>query len=132
MEQTILARHDLYEATVRHNAADSTLVDLTHLGDSHDSLDLGDSCVDAFLVRSRNLNLANTLCLIDGDGGTGILLHLLDDLTARADDSTDELLRNIKGHNTGNLRLQLGTRLGDGVGEALQDVLTTCLAYQWS
>ncbi len=107
MEQTILARHDLYEATVRHDAADSTLVDFTHLGDSHDSLDLGNSCVDAFLVRSRNLNLANTLCLIDGDGGTGILLHLLDDLSARANDGTDELLRNGEGNDAGHLRLQL-------------------------
>ncbi len=132
MEQTILTRHDLNEATVRHDATNGSLIDLTYLGDSHDSLDLGDSSIDAFLVRSRNLNLTNTLCLIDCDSSTSILLHLLDNLATRADDSTDELLRNIELNNTGNLRFHLCTRLCDGVGEALQDVLTTSLGLHKS
>ena len=94
VEQTVLARHELYEAAVRHDAANGTLVDLTDLRDGNDSLDLGDSGIDALLVRTADLNLANTVFLVDSDGSTGVFLHLLDDLSARANDSTNELLRN--------------------------------------
>jgi hypothetical protein len=46
VEQTILARHELYETAVRHDAANGTLVNLANLRDSDDSTDLGDSSVD--------------------------------------------------------------------------------------
>ena len=127
MEQTVLARHELYEAAVRHDAADRTLVDLTNLRDGDDSLDLGDSGVDDLLVRTADLNLTNSVFLIDGDDGTSILLHLLDDLSTRTNHRTNELLRNLEGLDTWYLWLQLRTWLGDGVCDALQDVLTTSL-----
>ena len=90
MKQTVLARHNLYEAAVRHNRADGTLVDLTHLRDGYDSLDLGNSSVNAGLIGSADLYVTHTVGFVDGDGGTGILLHLLDDLSARANDGTDK------------------------------------------
>ena len=132
MEQTILARHDLYEAAVRHDAANHTIVNLTYLGDSHDSLDLSQGCVDALLIGTRYLYLTNTVGFVDSDSGLGVFLHLLDNLTARADDSTDELLRNLDLDDTGNLRLELGTGLSDSIGETLQDVLTTSLCLHQS
>ena len=71
--------------------------------------------------------MTHAIGLVDSNDGTCILLHLLDNLSARANNGTDELLRNIEGHDAGNLRFELCARLGDGVGEALQDVLTTGL-----
>ena len=128
MQQTVLARHELYKAAVRHDAANGTLVNLANLRDSNDSLDLSNSGVDALLVRTADLNLANAILFIDSDGSTGILLHLLDNLSARANDSTNELLRNFEGLNTRNLRFQLGTWLSDSISDALQDMLTTSLS----
>ena len=46
VEQTILTRENLYEATVRHDRANSTLVNLTNLRNSYDSLNLSQSCID--------------------------------------------------------------------------------------
>ena len=128
MQQTILARHKLYEASVRHNATNGTLVNLTNLRNGNDSLDLSDSGINALLVRTADLNLTNTVFLVNGDSSTGILLHLLDNLTTRANDSTNELLRNLKGNNTWNMWLQLRTWLSNGIGDALQDVLTSSLS----
>ena len=83
VEQAFLARQNLYKATIRHDALHRTVVDLTDLRHSHDSLDLGQRSVDAVLVRSRNLHLAHTVGLVDGDGSARVFLHLLDDLSAR-------------------------------------------------
>ena len=71
--------------------------------------------------------MTHAIGLVDSNDGTCILLHLLDNLSARANNGTDELLRNIEGHDAGNLRFELCARLGDSVGKALQDVLTTSL-----
>ena len=60
VKQTVLARHNLYEAAVRHDAADCSLVDLAHLGDGHDGLDLGDSSIDAGLASMLALSGALT------------------------------------------------------------------------
>ena len=128
VEQTVLARHELYEAAVRHDAANSTLVNLTNLGDGNDSLDLSQCGIDALLVRSANLYLTNAINLVDSDSSTGILLHLLDNLTTRANDSTNELLRNLNLNDARNLRLQLSAWLSDSISNALQDVLTTSLS----
>ena len=132
MQQTVLARHNLYETSIRHDRANYTVVDLTNLRDCNDSLDLADCSIDAILVRSRYLNLTYTVNLVDSDGSASILLHLLDDLTTRANNSTDELLRNLELYDTWNLWLHLCTWLSDCVGEALQDVLTTSLSLHQS
>ena len=128
MQQTVLARHELYEATIRHNTANGTLVNLTYLRNSNDSLDLSNSSVDALLVRTTDLNLTNAILFIDSDGGAGIFLHLLDNLTTRANNSTDELLRNLEGLDAWYVWFQLRTWLSNSIGDALQDVLTTSLS----
>ena len=51
VEQTILARQNLNEATVRHYRADSTLVNLTNFRYGYDTLNLCHCCIDALLVR---------------------------------------------------------------------------------
>ena len=111
MQQTFLARENLHEATVRHDALDNTVVDLTNLRDSHDSLDLSQGCVDALLVWSADLHVTDTVAFVDSDGSASLFLHLLDNLSTRANDSTDELLGDVEGLDTRYLRLQLLTRL---------------------
>ncbi len=132
MEQTILTRENLYEATVRHDRTNSTLVNLTNLRNSYDSLDLSQSSIDRILVRSRYLYVTLTISLLDSDSSTSILLHLLDNLTTRADNSTDELLRNIECYDTWNLWLHLSTWLRDSLHHAVEDVLTTSLSLHQS
>ena len=100
VEQTVLARENLYEASVRHDRAYCSVINLTNLRDGNDGLDLAKGCVDAFLVGSTNLHLANSVNLVDGDGGTCVLLHLLDNLSTRTDNSTDELLRYLNLYDT--------------------------------
>ena len=65
-----------------------------------------------------------TIDEIDG-GGPRVFLHLLDNLSARANDSANELLGNIELLDARNLRLQFRTRLSNSVGDAVQNVLTT-------
>ena len=66
--------------------------------------------------------------LVDGDDRAGIFLHLLYDFSARADDSTDELLRDVERHDARHVRLEFWTRLSDGVGDAVEDMLTPSLS----
>ena len=127
MEQTILTWENLNETSVRHNRTNCTLVNLTNLWDCYDTLDLRESSIDRLLVWSRNLYLTYTVNLVDCDSSTCLLLHLLDNLTARTDNSTDELLRNLNLNDTWNLWLKLLTWLSDCVGDTSEDVLTTSL-----
>ena len=127
MEQTILARKYLYEAAVRHDAAHCSVIYLANLWDCHDGTNLCQGTVDALLVRTANLYLANAFNLIDGDGGTGVLLHLLDNLSARTDNCTDKLFWNLNLYDAWNLWLQLWARLCYGLDELAEDVLTTSL-----
>ena len=132
MEQTILARHDLHEATIRHHRTDSSVVNLANLRNGNDSADLADGLVDAILVRSTYLNLTHAVGLVDGYRSTRLLLNLLDNLSARADYGSDELLRNIECLDAWHLWLQFGTWLSDSVGELAQDVLATFLGLHKS
>ena len=70
--------------------------------------------------------------LLDSDCRTSILLHLLDNLTTRADNSTDELLRDIECYDTWNLWLHLSTWLRDCLHHAVEDMLTTSLSLHQS
>ncbi len=128
MQQTVLAGKNLNEATVRHDGTHGSLVNLTHFGYCHDSLDLAESSVDAVLVGRTNLHFAHTVNLVDGDGSTGVFLHLLDDLTARAYHSTDKLLRYLYLHDARHLRLHVLARCADGVSEFAEDVFASGLS----
>ena len=77
MEETFLRRHELYEATIRHDANDLSVVHFAYFGDSYDSTNLSHCSVDAVLVRSRNLNLTYAIHFFDGDGSTRFLLAYL-------------------------------------------------------
>ena len=68
VEQTLLARHNLYEAAVRHDALHNAVVHLAHLRDGHDGTNLLDGSVDRLLVGSAHLHVAYAISLIDGDG----------------------------------------------------------------
>ncbi len=127
VHESLLARQDLNETAVRHDALDGAVINLTYLRNGHDSLDLCHCSVDGALVRGGDLNLAHAICLLDVDCRAGILLHLLDDLSARSDYSADELLRNGDHLNARNLWLEVGPWLAYGVGQAVEDVLSAGL-----
>ncbi len=127
VEQTFLTRQNLDEAAVRHDALHHTVVHLTHLGQGDDALDLGDGSVDALLVRSRHLHMTHTVGLVDGDGSASVFLHLLDNLSARANDGTDEFLGDVESLDAGHLRLQLLARLADGLHHLAHNMLTASL-----
>ena len=127
MEQTFLRGHEFYEATIRHDADNFGIVYFTHFGDSNDSANLSHCSVDAVLVRSRNLNLTYAVCFFDGDGSTSFFLHTLDNLTTRANDSTNEFLRNVEGFDTRYVRLVVFTWVIHSLHHLTEDVFTTSL-----
>lgn len=132
VEQAFLARKDLDEATVRHDALYHAIVNLANLRQGHDALDFCHCRVDALLVRSRNLHVTDTVGLVDGDSGTCVLLHLLDNLAAGANDGSDELLRNVECLNAWHLRLELLAWLRDGLHHLAHDVLAAGLSLHES
>ena len=52
MEQSVLTRHNLHEASVRHHRTNGSFVDLAHFGNSYDGANLADGGIDALLVGS--------------------------------------------------------------------------------
>ena len=127
MKQTVLARHELYEASVRHDAAYSSLVYLSHFRDCYDGLYLSDCCIDGCLVGTAHLNLAYAILFFYGDGGAGLFLHALDNLSARANHSTDELLGYSHLLDAWYVGLQVCTRLVQCLHHLAQDMLSACL-----
>ena len=125
MKQTVATRHEFHECTVRHHAANHTVIHLTNFGHSHDRLDFTQSCVYHVLICATHLYDTYAVCLLDGNDSTGFLLNTLDNLSARADDSTDELFRYRNLNDTRNVRLQLGTRSRHTFGQLAQDVFTS-------
>src|SRR5574344_736440 len=109
VEQSVLAGHDFNEATIGHDGAHDTVVHLANFRDGHDGTDFGNGSIDRLRVGIADLHLAHAVGLVDGDGGTGILLHLLDAFSARADNGTNEFLRNVKCFDAGHLGLHLCT-----------------------
>ena len=127
MEQAFLARHELYKAAVRHDADNLGVVNLAHFGYGHDGTYLGHGSIDALLVGARHLDFAYAVFLLDGDGGTSVLLHALNNLSARANNGTDKLFGNFEGFDAGNVGFEFGTWCGHGFENLAQDVLTCLL-----
>ena len=94
MQQAILTRQDLYEGSESNNRTNLTVVNLANLRDRYDTLDSSQGCIQSILVLTEDINITFIILFGDGNGCTGLFLDLLDHLTARADHSTDELLRN--------------------------------------
>lgn len=103
------------------------MVNLTYLRNSNDSLDLSQSSLDGIATRSRNLHLTHAILFIDGDDSLSIFLHLLDHLTTRTDDSTDELLRNDDLLDAWYMWLEFWTWFRNSLHHLAHDVLTTSL-----
>ena len=132
MQQTIPARHELYEAAIRHYATYNALIHVTYLGNSHDSLDLAHCSINNILAAAGNLNLAYTINLVDCDSSTCLLLHTLDDLAARTYYSTDKLLRNYHLLYTWYMRFQFRTRSIQSLQHLSQNMLTASLCLHQS
>src|SRR5574344_840085 len=130
MKESVLTRHNLYEAAIRHDGAYSSLIDLANFRHSHDGTDLSKSSVDGSLVRTAHLYLAHTAVFIDGNGSASLFLHSLDNLSTRADDSTDKLFRNGECLDTWNLRFHLSTWLSDGISNLSEDIFAAGLCLQ--
>ena len=92
VEETILTREEFYEATIRHDRRDLTLIDFAYFRHSDDTLDQADSRVDSVLIGCTDLDDTHCIDFLDADSGTALFLHTLDDLTTRTDDGTDEFL----------------------------------------
>ena len=114
VEQTFLARHELNEAAVGHDADHFCVINLAHFGDGNNGANLGNSSVDAFLVGTAHLNLAYAVFFINRDGGAGFFLHALNDFTAGANDRTNEFLGNLEGFDAGHMGFEFGTGCGHG------------------
>ena len=132
MQQTFLTRHKLHEATVRHEALDGSLINLANLGQSHDSFDLGYSGVHRLFVVRCHLYLATALVLVDADYGTGLSLNTLDDLSARANNGTDQVFRDIEACDTRSMRLDVGTRCGHCLQYLIKNVHTRLVCLRES
>src|SRR3712207_294712 len=74
--------------------------------------------------------MALSVGLIDSDSGASVFLHLLNNLATRADNGTDELLRNIECNDARYLWLHLGTWLREGLHHLSHDMLTPCLGLK--
>ena len=73
-----------------------------------------------------------TVGLVNGDSGTRIFLHLLDNLSARANNCANKLFGNVKTYDAWNLRFHLLARLRDGLHHLIHDMFTTCLGLHKS
>ena len=126
MEQAVAASHELYKCAVGHYAAHLTCVYLAHLGNSYNSANLGESAVDSLLAGTCDFYLTYTVNLVNSDGSTSLLLNTLDNLSTRADNSTDELLRYGDRYDAGGMGFEVLAGFGDALSDLAEDV-ETCI-----
>ena len=74
------------------------------------------------------MNLTYAVFFFDGDGSSSFFLHTLDNLTTRANDSTNEFLRNVEGFDTRYVRLVVFTWVIHSLHHLTEDVFTTSLS----
>ena len=74
------------------------------------------------------MNLALAIHFVDGNGCARIFLHLLNNLSAWANNGTDKLFGNFDLHDAWNLGFKFGTWLCNGFGKLTKDVLAACLS----
>ena len=122
MQQTFLTRHELYETTVRHEALNHRVILLAYFRQSHNSFDLRDRCLHRLAVVACYLNLTALLVFVNRDDSAGLSLDALDNLSARANNSTDHILRNIEAYNARSVRLQISTRFRHALKDLTEDI----------
>ena len=125
VKQSFFAWKNLNKTAIRHNALDYTIVNFANFGKSNNAFNLSHCSINAILIWSRNLYMTLTISLFNGDSSACIFLHLLDNLSTRANNSTNKLFRNINSHDTWYLWFHLGTRSIDGLHHLIHDMLTT-------
>ena len=130
MKQTVLARKELNECTVRHDGTYFSFVDFTYFRYGYDTFDDTHCVFNALLVGSGNFNSADVVYFFNSDCCTGLFLHTLDDLSARADYGADEFFRNSHGFDAGSMRLQVIMRLCNTFGDFAQDVFAAFFSLQ--
>ena len=94
VHQAFLSGEELKECTELNDTGNLGIIYLTHFGNGDDILDPLDCSFDTVLIYSGNIYSSNFTVFLDIDYGVGLLLNLLDYLTALADNSADEVLRN--------------------------------------
>ena len=122
MEKAFLSRKNLHEGAELKYGLDSSMVNLAYLRNSADAFDPLESLVHAVLVVSEDVYYTLVVLLGYGDGGAGLLLDLLDGLSALSDDGTDEVLRNPDLLDPRNKRLVVCARLVDALEHLAHDV----------
>ena len=125
MQQSVFSRQEFYECTVRYDRANLTGVYFTYFRNSYDSLDHTHCIVDAFLVCSCNFDAACTVYFFNSDSSTGFFLHTLDNLSARADYSSDEFFRNSQSFNAWSMRFEFCARFCNAFSQFAEDVFTS-------
>ena len=96
----------------------------TDLRNSADAFNPGESLVESIPVGAEDIHnaLVSLGILGNGDGGAGLLLDLLDGLSALSDDGADEVGLDLDLLDARNERLVVLTRLADGLHHLTHDV----------
>ena len=121
MQQTFLTRHELHEASVRHERFDHSVVLLANLRQSDDGFDLRDSRLHCLTVVGSHFHLAAFLVLVNRDNGTCLGLDRLDNLAAGTNNCANEVFRNIEGSDARSVRLEVRTRSRHRLQNLIQD-----------
>ena len=129
MEESLLAGKYLDEGTELEDGNNLSVVNLTllrHCAYAHDPVICLCHC---FSVVGGDVHDTLAVNLVDGYAGAGLGLYLLDGLATLADDSSDELLRNLELLDSRYERLVVLAWLADGLHHLAHDVQTalTCL-----
>ncbi len=125
VEQTVAVGHEFDERAEVEDAAHGAAVGLALFGKFHDGVDHFHCLVDGSLVGSSYLDVTAFGNFVDRDSGARGLLNTLDDFSARANDSTDELLGNEHGDDAGHVGLVVLAGCGNGLVDDAEDVETT-------
>ena len=128
MQQTLLARKYLYESSEILDGNNLSVINLSGFRNGGDALDPVESLLHTLLVCSEDVDSSDAgavvlLLLGDGNGGSGFLLDLLDNLSALADNGTDELSRDSDLDDTRSVRLEFRTRSVESLHHLAHNVL---------
>src|SRR5574344_2728177 len=99
MKQSILTWKEFYKGTIRHDRTNLSFVNLTNFRNCNNTFNYSECIFDTLFISTSNLDLTNVSFLFDRNLSSCLLLNTLDNLSARAYHSTNELFRNSHGFN---------------------------------
>ena len=131
MQQTFLARKNLHECSEILDGNNLSVINLSGFRNGGDALNPVESLLHRLLVCSEDVNSSDAgavvlLLLGDGNGGSGLLLDLLDNLSALADNGSDEFARDSDLDDPWSVWLELRTRCVESLHHLAHNVLA-CL-----